>query len=366
MQTVEITAANTNRRLDKFLFQYLNAAPESFIYKMLRKKNITLNSTKAKGSEQLKAGDVLTLFLADETIAKFRKTREIPEARPLTGIIFEDENLLIVNKPQGLPSHGGMNKTARTASRTQSIDDHLLARVLFYLQKTGAYDPTDTFVPALCNRLDVNTSGLVVCGKTLHSLQDMNALFANQGIDKEYITVVEGELGKIGKSRVLRGYYQKESKANIAKVVTSETNIAVTTAYTVLAISLDGKYTLVSVNPITGRSHQIRAHFAAIGHPLAGDKKYGGHAAPYGQSQLLHCRRLSIPQESGSAALGAVSETNVSRAAFFPTGVAVCRRRTSDDSEIAEQFPSIAQNLSWEAPLPKYLQKCMDELFSHN
>jgi len=307
MQTVEITAANTNRRLDKFLFQYLNAAPENFIYKMLRKKNITLNEARAKGAEQLKAGDVIQLYLADETIEKFRKVREIAAARPLTGIVFEDENLLIVNKPQGLPSHGGMNKK----------DDHLLGRVLFYLQQTGAYDPSDTFVPALCNRLDVNTSGLVVCGKTLHALQDMNALFANQGLDKEYITVVEGELGKIGKNRVLRGYYQKESKSNVARVVTQETNMAVTTAYTVLAISNDAKYTLVSVNPITGRSHQIRAHFAAIGHPLVGDKKYGGHSTPFGQSQLLHCRRLSIP----------------------------------------------VQDKSWEAPLPKNLQKCVDEWF---
>ena len=307
MQTVEITAANTNRRLDKFLFQYLNAAPENFIYKMLRKKNITLNETRAKGSEQLKAGDVIQLYLADETIEKFRKVREIAEARPLTGIVFEDENLLIVNKPQGLPSHGGISKK----------DDHLLARVLFYLRQTGAYDPSDTFVPALCNRLDVNTSGLVVCGKTLHALQDMNALFANQGLDKEYITVVEGALGKVGKSRVLRGYYQKESKTNMARVATQETNMAVTTAYTVLAISRDAKYTLVAVNPITGRSHQIRAHFAAIGHPLAGDKKYGGHSTPFGQSQLLHCHRLSIP----------------------------------------------IQGKSWEAPLPKNLQKCVNEWF---
>ncbi|MCL2287214.1 MAG: RluA family pseudouridine synthase [Firmicutes bacterium] len=307
MQTVQITAANTNRRLDKFLFQYLNAAPENFIYKMLRKKNITLNEGRAKGSELLQAGDMVQLYLADETIEKFRKVREISEARPLTGIVFEDENLLIVNKPQGLPSHGGMNKK----------DDHLLGRVLYYLQQSGAYDPSDTFVPALCNRLDVNTSGLVVCGKTLHTLQDINAMFANQGMDKEYVTVVEGELGKVGKSRVLRGYYQKESKANLARVVNTDTGNAVTTAYTVLAVSRDGKHTLVSVNPITGRSHQIRAHFAAIGHPLAGDKKYGGHSTPFGQSQLLHCRRLSIP----------------------------------------------AQGITWEAPLPKGLQKCIDEWF---
>jgi 23S rRNA pseudouridine955/2504/2580 synthase len=307
MQIVEITAANANRRLDKFLFQYLNAASENFIYKMLRKKNITLNETRAKGSEQLKAGDVVQLYLSNETIAKFRKAREIAAAQPLTRIIFEDENLLIVNKPQGLPSHGGMSKK----------DDHLLARVLFYLQQTGAYDPTDTFVPALCNRLDVNTSGLVVCGKTLHSLQEMNALFAGQKIDKEYITIIEGEIGKVGRSRVLHGYYQKESKTNIAKVVTAKTDTVVTTAYTILAISHDKKYTLISVNPITGRSHQIRAHFSAIGYPLAGDKKYGGNAIPFGQSQLLHCRRLSVA----------------------------------------------TQNKSWEAPLPKNLQKCADEWF---
>jgi len=307
MQKVEITAANTGRRLDKFLFQYLNAAPESFVYKMLRKKNIVLNDVKAKGAEQLKPGDMLTLFLADETIAKFRKAREIAEARPLTGIVFEDERLLVVNKPQGLPSHGGMG----------GKDDHLLARVLFYLQKSGAYDPSDTFVPALCNRLDVNTSGLVVCGKTLHALQEMNALFAGQGMDKEYLTVVEGELGKVGKSRVLRGFYQKESGKNLARIVSVDTKVAVTTAYKVLAISDGGKHTLVSVNPITGRSHQIRAHFAQIGHPLAGDKKYGGKSTPFGQSQLLHCYRLS------AATLGK----------------------------------------SWQAPLPKFFSNCVDEWF---
>jgi len=306
MQTVEITAANSNRRLDKFLFQYLNTAPENFVYKMLRKKNITLNDTKAKGSEMLQAGDKLTLFLADETIAKFRKARELAVARPLAGIIYEDENLLIVNKPAGLPSHGGMADKS----------DHLLARVLYYLQKSGAYNPSDTFVPALCNRLDVNTSGLVVCGKTLHALQNMNALFSGHVVDKEYITIVEGELGKVGKSRVMRGYYQKDGKANIAKVVATKTGITVTTAYTVLAISSDKRYTLVQVNPITGRSHQVRAHFASIGHPCAGDKKYGGQAIPYANSQLLHCHKLKIP----------------------------------------------TQGLEWEAPLPNKMQKCIDEL----
>jgi len=282
MKVVNIKPADANRRLDKFLMQYLNEAPDNFIYKMLRKKNIKINDTRAKGSEMLKAGDEVKLFLADETIAKFRKEREIAEAKPLTDIIFEDANLLVINKPAGLVSHGGM----------KDKDDHLLARVLYYLVKTNAYNPSDNFVPALCNRLDVNTSGLVICGKTLHALQEMNALFANRGIEKEYMTIVEGEVGKVGKSRVLRGYYQKDNENNIAKIVTNENDMPVTTAYTVMAVSSDKKYSLLSVNPITGRSHQIRAHLSAIGHPLIGDKKYGGSN---NFAQFLHCRRLSVP-----------------------------------------------------------------------
>jgi len=285
VQTIQIASQDANRRLDKFLFQYLNEAPENFIYKMLRKKNITLNKSKAKGAEMLKDGDEIQLFLSDETIAKFRKAREIAEAKPLTGIVFEDENLLIINKPAGLPSHGGM----------EGKDDHLLARVLYYLTETGAYDPSDSFVPALCNRLDVNTSGLIICGKTLHALQDMNALFAGRQVDKEYLTIADGEVGKIGKNRVLHGFYQKNEKTNTAQVVNTPNEMAVTTAYTVLAVSQDKKYTLLSINPITGRSHQIRAHLSAIGHPLTGDKKYGGSMLPHGYGQLLHCQRLSIP-----------------------------------------------------------------------
>ena len=307
MQIVEVSKANANRRLDKFLFQYLNTAPENFIYKMLRKKNITLNESKAKGAEMLQTGDVITLFLSDETIGKFRKVRDIPTAKPLTGIVFENDDYLIVNKPSGLPSHGGMEHKT----------DHLLGRVLFYLQSTGAYDPSDAFVPALCNRLDVNTSGLVVCGKTLHALQAMNAVFASQALEKEYLTVVDGDMGKVGKTRVLRGYYLKDGKANMARVVSQQTDTPVTTAYTVQAVSPCSKYSLVAVHPITGRSHQIRAHMAAIGHPLVGDKKYGGTPTRFGFGQLLHCQRITIP----------------------------------------------TMDLSWEAPLPKNLIKCLDEWF---
>ena len=296
MQTIEITAENANRRLDKFLLSYLNEAPHSFIYKMLRKKRIKLNGARAGGGELLQTGDGITLYLSPETIENFRKVRTIAKAKPLplSCIIYENEHLLVVNKPAGLPSHGGMSG--------KDANDHLLAQMLYYLQESGAYDPSAAFVPALCNRLDVNTSGLVICGKTLHALQDMNALFANQGIDKEYLAVVEGILGDAGKEQVLEGYYQKDTSTNKVKITprnesrSKQPHPTAITAYKILAISKNKKHTLLSVNPITGRSHQIRAHLASIGNPLAGDKKYGASSTPHAPAQLLHCRRLSVPQ----------------------------------------------------------------------
>ena len=309
-----ITAADANRRLDKFLFQYLNNAPHSFVYKMLRKKRIKLNGGRAEGSEILAVGDELKFYIAPETIAGFRKAREIEKAAPLTGIVFEDDDFLVINKPPGLPSHGGMdNKFAsphfsvgrkiRPTEFESSADkiDHLLARVLYYLRESGAYATDATFTPALCNRLDVNTSGLVVCGKNLRALQEMNALFAsgNGSVDKEYLAVVDGIPS--AENCVLQDFYEKDTATNTARVIKREHaqsefshRSEIITAYKVLAISKNKKHSLLQVNPITGRSHQIRVHLASIGHPLSGDKKYGGSPPmKYAKAQLLHCRKLN-------------------------------------------------------------------------
>ncbi|MCL2216132.1 MAG: RluA family pseudouridine synthase [Defluviitaleaceae bacterium] len=313
---VEITAENAGRRLDKFLFAYFNNVPHSFIYKMLRKKRIKLNGGRAMGNELLQAGDELRFYLSPETIESSRKPRIFDPAPPLTDIIFEDENLLVVNKPAGLPSQGGMKERPARA-------DHLLARILYYLQEKGGR--FEDFTPAICNRLDVNTSGLVICGKTLHALQTINAAFANREVDKEYTAIVHGVMGSPGDSKTLEGFYHKDPHSNIATIFDEiacvpkggATGTLAITSYTVLATAKD--YTLLSVKPITGRSHQIRAHLASIGHPLAGDKKYGGKPTPYAPAQLLHCRRME-----------------------------------------AADLPYAA---SWEAPLPQGLQKCLREWF---
>jgi 23S rRNA pseudouridine955/2504/2580 synthase len=282
---IEITNENSGRRLDKFLFAYLNNAPSSFIYKMLRKKRIKLNGGRADGSELLHEGDEIRFFLAEETISGFRKAKEIAPAPMLDCIIYEDESLLVVNKPAGLPSQGGMKSK-----------DHLLARILFYLKDTSEY-----FTPAICNRLDVNTSGLVICGKNLHALQTVNAAFANREVKKEYLAIVHGAAGKIGTTQTLKNFYKKDQTTNKALILqgfTEPEGTTVITEFTVLSVSEKNreKYSLLSVSPITGRSHQIRAHLASIGHPLVGDKKYGGLSpTPFAPAQLLHCLRLEIP-----------------------------------------------------------------------
>ena len=291
-----IQADSAGRRLDKFLFGFLNNAPHSFIYKMLRKKRIKLNANRALGSEIINEGDVLRFFLSDETIRSFRTEIYVPSARPIPEIIFEDGNLLIVNKPAGMASQGGM----------EGKSDHLLARMLFYLREKGDYPPDADFTPGICNRLDINTSGLVVCGKNLKTLQEFNAMFKERKIKKEYLAVVEGIAGRLGESRVLADFYVKDEKTRKTIIVAKQDfnkpildNREIITKFTVLETNYTHSY--LQVEPITGRFHQVRAHLAFIGHPLAGDKKYGGKPIKYARNQLLHCHRLCANYMEGEA-----------------------------------------------------------------
>ena len=311
---VEVTAGEANRRLDRFLFAYLREAPHPLVYKLLRKKRIKLNRAKADGAETIVAGDVLDFYLAPETLADLRgAVPSVPQAPPLDGIVYEDAEILIVNKPAGLSAHGG-SKPHGNAS--PAADDHLLARVVSYLYTTDTYDPAGTFTPALCNRLDTNTSGLVVCGKTLAALQKYTALFAGRDknnhshrIRKEYLAIVEGTLQG---EATLTGTYTKNEATNTATITPiphplqaiSDTPKLAITHYRALGHSTNAthkKYTLLSIHLQTGRSHQIRAHLSAIGHPIVGDRKYGGSPSPYAPAQLLHAWRLETPSGSYQA-----------------------------------------------------------------
>ena len=183
MKEFRIRENEAGQRFDKYLAKLLEEAPKSFFYKMMRKKNITLNGKKAQGNEMLCTGDMVKLFLSDETFEKFSSAKQASHARAKLQIIYEDQDVLFINKPAGMLSQPA-------GDGTPSLVEYLTG----YLLDTGALNAADlvTFRPGVCNRLDRNTSGLVAAGKSLTGLQDLSAMFHNRNMEKFYLCLVVG------------------------------------------------------------------------------------------------------------------------------------------------------------------------------
>ena len=306
MQELHVAARDAGQRFDKFLARYMGGAPKSFFYKMLRKKNIVLNGKKAEGNEKLKEGDVIRLFLSDETIAGFRtmpqaaKPEPVPEALSASfaaSIVYEDANLLAVNKPEGVLSQ---KAKPTDSSLVEALVDYL------YRKKEVTAESLALYRPSVCNRLDRNTSGLVLAGKTLPALQVLSDVLKDRSVRKEYLCIVAGRLEK---PVSLEGYLIKDEAANQVHIHKQpvEGGAYIRTDYTPLAAGKEA--TLLLVHLITGRSHQIRAHLASIGHPIVGDSKYGKPSVNremqkrFGvRSQLLHAAIVTFPALEGDFA----------------------------------------------------------------
>lgn len=318
MQTFIIKENQAGQRLDKFLHKYLTNAQTGFIFKMLRKKNITLNGKKAEGKEILSLGDEICFFFSDDTYAKFtgihmltqlpHKSENPQQAgkvydynrayETLQGIqvIYEDKYILILNKPAGI-------LTQKAEPSDLSLNEWMIG----YLLHKGCLTEEElhTFHPSVCNRLDRNTSGLVLCGKTLSGSQQLSALIKERKVRKFYRLYVKGRMTQ---KAVIKGTLTKDAKNNKVMIsLHTDIGSAIETIYEPLACSEDK--TLLEVELITGKTHQIRAHLAAIGHPLLGDYKYGDriwndrYQKQYGiKAQLLHAYRLEFPRLEGSLA----------------------------------------------------------------
>ena len=283
---------DAGQRLDKYLQKYLNLAPKSFLYKMLRKKNIVLNGKKAEGSEKLKNGDVIRLYLSEETLEKFHESRKADQYPRWPGleIVYEDRQLLLVNKPAGMLSQ-------KADPKDVSLNEYLIG----YLLESGQMAPESLagFTPGVCNRLDRNTSGLVIGAKTLAAAQEIGRLLKERRAGKYYLALVKG---RVTRKERIRGWLTKDETKNQARISREplENGAPIETAYEPLAANKE--MTLLKVELVTGKTHQIRSHLAGIGHPLAGDRKYGDAAfnryfrETYGlNSQFLHSWQIEFP-----------------------------------------------------------------------
>ncbi len=318
MQEIKIESSSEGQRLNKFLGRYLDNAPQSFLYKMLRKKNIKYNNGKADGSEILKAGDRIQIYMSDETICNFRKDGMIPQmstpchkfekSDPLKQIpiLYENEDVLILNKPSGILSQ-------KAVASDYSLNEQI---VEYYKWKGGSLS---LFTPSVCNRLDRNTSGIILAGMSLKGTQMLSRVLKARTIDKYYLTIV---CGTVTQATTIKGFLCKKKNHNQVVIFrTKEEALAngyqeaafIETQYKPLAHGKSGKedFTLLKVKLVTGKTHQIRAHLKSVGHPIIGDGKYGLKSvnayikSVFGiRHQLLHAFYIHFPEDIDNVLAG--------------------------------------------------------------
>ncbi|MBR2868683.1 MAG: RluA family pseudouridine synthase [Clostridia bacterium] len=302
MKSFSIAKNDSGQRLDKFISKAVPNLPQSLMYKYIRMKRIKVNGKRGEISQKLAVGDVIDMYINDEFFAPVKEHYDFLHASKNLDIIYEDENIMLLDKKVGLLSHPDETE----------YNDTLITRIKRYLYEKGEYNPKDenSFTPSLVNRIDRNTGGIVIAAKNAESLRILNRKLKDRELEKYYLCVIHGTLKR--KSGTLEGWLIKDEKKNKVAVFTQKRNGAkeIRTKYSVI----DEKkgLSLVEVELLTGRTHQIRAHFSSIGHPLLGDGKYGTNELnkAYGgyKKQFLYSYRLKFTFTSDAGILNYLNQ----------------------------------------------------------
>ena len=294
MKTLTINKNDSGQRLDKFLTKKFKNLPLSLMNKYIRKKDIKINGKRAENSTILSEGDIVSLYIPEEFFGSAPKENSFLNLSPRLNVIYEDENILIADKPAGLICHSDEKETHNT----------LIDNIKAYLYKKGEYSPDseNSFAPSLCNRIDRNTCGLVIAAKNAETLRIVNLLIKEKKITKTYLAAVHGKFSE--KSGEYRSFMKKDSAQN--KVFSKNTRVdssykEAVTRYNV--IDYCNGLSLVEIDLITGRTHQIRVHFSDNNHPLLGDGKYSVNKSDREkgfkfQALCSHKLRFSVPSDT--------------------------------------------------------------------